>query len=119
MITETEIRVLATKLADLDGVDDDGSSAEGFALIAHLDEADFDAVLNLTDDIRFDRNIAEGSAEAISDLINGTEALVRLAHATGCPDDEAILPWLQEHACAEEGDDGEFRFKMPAPRSAP
>jgi hypothetical protein len=119
MITQTEIEMLSTKLADLDGVDDDGAFAEGFALIAHLDEADFDAVLSLTEDIRFDRNIAEGSAEALNGLISGAEALVRLAHATGCPDDEPILPWLQEHACAEEGDDGEFRFKMPAPRVVP
>src|SRR5438445_13622695 len=108
MISPQEIEALAVKHVDLEGEDD----AKAFSVIEHLDGDDFDAVLTCAEGIRFDRNMAEGDPET---LIRGAEALVRLANATGCPDGEPIVPWLQEHGCAVEGDDGELRFKMPGP----
>src|SRR6266704_3017457 len=105
MISEQEIESLGSQLADFG--DGDGSSADSFALIAHLDDADFDAVLTRADDIRFDRNLA--------DYLDSAESLMRLAHATGCPDDMPIFPWLKDRGLAEEVDEGGFRFKKAKP----
>jgi hypothetical protein len=117
MINEKEIEALATKLADLgDGVDD-GSSAEGFALIAHLENDDLDAVLSRAEDILFDRNLADhfdSAASLMPRLVHGEESLMRLLHATGCPDDKPMLPWLEERGVAVRVADG-WRFKLPKP----
>jgi len=110
MMTEQEIEALATKLVDL-------GDAEGFALIAHLESDDLDAVLNRVEKIMFDRNMAEcpDSAESLMlALEQGEESLMRLLHATGCPDDEPMLVWLEERGLVEEVDGG-WRFKTPKP----
>jgi hypothetical protein len=112
-LTEQEIEALGSQLAD------DWSRGEWDSEVTTgLDDANFNAVLIRAEDIQFDRTVAKGGAEALNSLIRGAEALTRLAHATGCPDDEPVLPWLQEHSCAEE-DDGGFRFKMPGLRAVP
>ncbi|HMF67604.1 MAG TPA: hypothetical protein VK602_08345 [Phyllobacterium sp.] len=43
---------------------------------------------------------------------------MRLARAAACPDGEPIIPWLQERGLIEQVDDGGWRFKTPAPRTA-
>jgi hypothetical protein len=109
MITEADIEALGNQLADLWAADNDenSTSAESFALIEHLEGDDLDDVLTRAQDISLVRNAPE--------LIDSTESLMRLAHATGCPDDEAVIPWLQERGLIEEVDGGGFRFKATKP----
>jgi hypothetical protein len=105
-LTEQEIEALGSQLAD------DWSRGEcDTEATTGLHGANLDAVLTRAQDISLDRNAPE--------LIDSGESLLRLAHATGCPDGEPIIPWLQERGLVEQVDDGGWRFKTPAPRSAP
>jgi hypothetical protein len=99
MINEKEIEALATKLADLgDGVDD-GSSAEGFALIAHLENDDLDAVLSRAEDILFDRNLADhfdSAASLMPRLVHGEESLMIRPDGTGKTNSMRPRWWIGE-----------------------
>ncbi|MHC2578738.1 hypothetical protein ACVI1J_008978 [Bradyrhizobium diazoefficiens] len=136
-LTEHEIEELASKLADIhrDSDDDDGwANAEAHALIDRLEDVDRDAVLTRCQDITVDGNIEEvfvrtyiqtarateravgrrGGAEGRLTLERGRETLTRLLHATGCPDDEPMLAWLEERGVAVRDEDG-WHFKLPKP----
>jgi hypothetical protein len=104
-LTEQEIEALGSQLAD------DWSRGEWHTeatATAGLHGANLDAVLTRAQDISFDRNAPE--------QIDSTESLLRLAHATGCPESEAIIPWLQERDQIEQVEGG-WRFKAAKPRA--
>jgi hypothetical protein len=103
-ITEQEIEARGSQLAD------EWSRGEWLTeATAGLHGANLDAVLTRAQDISFDRNALE--------LLDSAESLLRLAHATGCPEGEPIIPWLQERDQIEQVEGG-WRFKAAKPRAA-
>jgi hypothetical protein len=48
-------------------------------------------------------NFPRGSRD---DLAKSEESLLRLACAAGCPDDEPMIPWLEERGLVEKTKDG-------------
>jgi hypothetical protein len=106
MITEQEIESLGQKLADLGDWSKDGG------LLDHLDEHDTDLVLARAEIIAITRG-NDGAA-----LADSVESLIRLGKAAGCPDNEPMIPWLQERGLVEEVDGGGFRFRMAKPGAA-
>jgi len=100
MITEEYIEALATKLAD------PGEEMWKSGLTDHLDDDDADAVHERANLISIQRSWA-GHTDSL-------ESLIRLAHATGCPDGEPVIPWLQQRDLIEEVDGG-WRFKAAKP----
>jgi hypothetical protein len=106
MITETEIETYAVQIAE-PGFE----TASIEPLIGHLGAAEFRTVLRRAAEISRERGRA---AHAVADSI---ENLRRLGKAAGCPDSEAIIPWLQARGLVEEVDGG-FRFKTAKPGAA-
>ncbi|MET4276481.1 MULTISPECIES: hypothetical protein [unclassified Bradyrhizobium] len=100
-LTEQEIETLGSQLADDWSKDEwDTEATPG------LHGANLDAVLTRAQDISFDRDALK--------LADGWESLLRLAQATGCPDGEPVIPWLQERDLIEHDDSG-WRFKTAKP----
>ena len=102
-LAEAEIEMLGNQLAD-----DWSKDKEMSELTAGLYGANLDAVLNRAELISFRRSGAY--------LADSAETLLSLARATSCPDDVAIIPWLQKRGLVEEVDGG-WRFKKPKPGS--
>ncbi|WMT79499.1 hypothetical protein [Bradyrhizobium sp. Ash2021] len=102
-LNPTEIEAYAVQMADPDF---DLSSIE--TLIGHLPEREFEAV--------FDRaaEISREYGKAALSEADTLAAMNRLAHATGCPHGEPVIPWLQERGLIEQVDDG-WRFKTAKP----
>jgi hypothetical protein len=108
MITQTEIETFAMQIAEPDF---DPSQIE--ALIGHLRDAEIEAVIDRA------AEISREHGEAALSEADTLASLSRLAHATGCPRGEPVIPWLQERGLIEQVDGGGWRFKTPAPRAAP
>jgi hypothetical protein len=100
-LTETEIETLGSQQADAWSKDEWQTEETD-----QLYDANLDAVLTRAEAIAFDRNATEH--------LDSVESLLHLAHATGCPESEPIVPWLQERGLTEEVDGG-WRFKSPKP----
>ena len=107
MITEQEIEAYAAQIAEADF--DMARDAEN--LIGHLYGDDLVAVMRRASEIS--REMARRFCAEADSL----ESLERLAKATGCPEEEPIIPWLQARGLVEKVDGG-FRFKTAKPGAA-
>jgi hypothetical protein len=105
-----EIAVAAK--AEADRLEAEANNSFEFDLSAKdLGLAEFEAVIDRAEAVSRARGKA---AYAAADTL---AALIRLAHAAGCPSGVAVIPWLQERGLVEEVDGG-FLFRTAKPGGA-
>jgi hypothetical protein len=103
MISPSEIEAFTVQIAE-PGFE----TARIEALIGHLAEAEFKAVMHRA------AAIARAYGKAAFAEADALENLSRLAHAAGMPDGGNPFQWLQERDLVEEVDGG-YRFKTAKP----
>jgi hypothetical protein len=109
MISQTEIETYAVQIAE-PGFE--VSKANIDRLVGHLDPADYKAVAERS------MQIAKEVGGAYLAEARALENLQRLAQATGMPEGDMAIPWLQVRGLIKEVD-GRWFFKKPGPKSEP